>query len=128
MKIGFTGNRKGLNEKQKQEILNYFNEQKVIEVHHGDCIGCDSDFHDLISKNFPEINIVIHPPDNDKMRAFKTSDNICKTKTYLKRNHDIVDNSDTLIGCPSGQEIIRSGTWATIRYAKKNNKPTLIYY
>lgn len=47
-------------------------------------------------------------------------------KPYLKRNIDIVDNTDILIGCPSGEEIVRSGTWHTIRYAKKQNKKIMM--
>lgn len=41
-------------------------------------------------------------------------------KPPLVRNHDIVDSTELLIACPKEQvEVLRSGTWATIRYARK---------
>ena len=45
-------------------------------------------------------------------------------KPYLKRNEDIVNKCDVLIACPidKNKEILRSGTWATIRKARKLNK------
>jgi hypothetical protein len=50
-------------------------------------------------------------------------------KEYLDRNHDIVDSSDLLIAVSeSTVEVLRSGTWATIRYAKKLRKPIKIIY
>jgi hypothetical protein len=48
-------------------------------------------------------------------------------KPYLVRNHDMVDQSEFLIGTPGEeQEVLRSGTWATIRYARKLKRPILI--
>ena len=45
---------------------------------------------------------------------------VAAPKGYLDRNHDIVDAADVLIAAPSGTtEKRRSGTWATVRYARK---------
>lgn len=45
----------------------------------------------------------------------------------LKRNHTILDHSQYLVGFPKGpKEERRSGTWATIRYAKAREMPTKI--
>jgi len=43
-------------------------------------------------------------------------------KTYLERNLDIVKNSSLLIACPinKNKEELRSGTWSTIRKARKH--------
>lgn len=74
------------------------------------------------------ISIIIHPPINSSKRAWKNGI-LKKEKEYLDRNHDIVDCSDILITCPKEDvEQLRSGTWATIRYAKKSNKKTIIIY
>ena len=44
------------------------------------------------------------------------------------RNKDIVNSCDILIACPENdKEVIRSGTWSTIRYAKKINKTVLLF-
>ena len=57
------------------------------------------------------------------MRAFCKGDETRKQKDYLDRNHDIVDETELLIACPKEpEEITRSGTWATIRYARKKKK------
>lgn len=128
---GFTGTRSGLNDIQKDKIIKLLKEDiqngKKIEIHHGDCIGADTDFHN-ICKNLTNIKIIIHPPSNNTMRSFCESENICKPKSYLVRNKDIVDKSDVLIACPFNNiEQLRSGTWATIRYAKQTNKPILLF-
>ena len=50
-------------------------------------------------------------------------------KDYLERNHDIVDETDMLIATPGEeQEVQRSGTWATIRYARKQKRTILTIY
>ena len=137
IKYGFTGTRSGLNEKQKEQIIlllkSNINQGYWIEVHHGDCVGADSDFHHIcenLSNQFDQnkIKIYIHPPSDSKLRAFCNCDNILNPKTYLQRNKDIVNQTDILIGCPWNiQEQARSGTWSTIRYAKKSNKKVLLF-
>lgn len=63
------------------------------------------------------------------MRSYCQGDVIKEEKEYIQRNHDIVDDSDMLIAFPSTMnEILRSGTWATIRYAKKRGKMVLIIF
>lgn len=48
-------------------------------------------------------------------------------KPPLKRNYDIVDACDILLAAPRTlTEELRSGTWATIRYARKTGKKYLI--
>ena len=50
-------------------------------------------------------------------------------KRYLERNRDIVDACDILIACPRTlKEELRSGTWATVRYARKVGKPVAILW
>ena len=38
---------------------------------------------------------------------------------YLERNKNIVNAVDFIIAAPDGPEKVRSGTWSTVRYAKK---------
>lgn len=129
IKFGFTGTRSGMNADQKTNISlmldKLINMNCYIEVHHGDCFGADTDFHNIcLSKN---IKIIIHPPTDTKLRSFCISQFIEKPKKYLDRNKRIVDDTDYLIACPySFDEVLRSGTWSTIRYARKNNKSVLL--
>jgi hypothetical protein len=62
----------------------------------------------------------VHPPTDDRKRAFCTGNGAdWEPKPYLERNHDIVDETTILIACPNGEERMRSGTWATVRYARQ---------
>jgi len=47
IKIGFTGNRKGLTPIQEEEIILILDKYDNMIVSHGDCIGSDTDFHNL---------------------------------------------------------------------------------
>lgn len=126
MIVGFTGSREGMSPEQKRDLMSFFDDHTVLEVHHGDCIGADADFHELCSQHVSTPKIIIHPPNNPTLRAYKTGI-ICDPKPYLERNKDIVDVCQVLIACPkTKQEELRSGTWSTIRYARKIGRPVII--
>jgi len=133
IKIGFTGNRYGIKPAQEEElklILDNYSDSYDIIVSHGDCVGSDTDFHN-ICVNYREthpdkkISIQIFPPNDPKLRAFNKGDVVMEEKPYLTRNLDIVKNSDILIACPidKNKEELRSGTWSTIRQARKLKVP-----
>jgi hypothetical protein len=63
------------------------------------------------------------------MRAFNEADVLMEEKPYLERNLNIVKNSSILIACPidKNKEELRSGTWSTIRQAKKAKIPIYIF-
>lgn len=128
MKIGFTGTQIGMSLGQ-MKALNYelakmreFGTDTIHEFHHGDCIGSDSEAHEIAL--WLGYQIVIHPPNNPIKRAY------CGNWThraieadYLVRNHNIVNSVEILIVAPKmNVEELRSGTWATYRYAKKMGK------
>ena len=120
MRIGFSGTREGMNSSQRAQLVQYIlNKTSVNDVFiHGDCVGADAEFHDLCTQHNRKI-INIYPPDIPTMRAFKQCDVIFPCQSYLTRNKSIVDNADVLIACPLTREVSRSGTWSTIKYAKK---------
>ena len=128
--IGFTGTQLGMTIEQSDAVKRIVKELRnnIEEVGHGDCIGADAEFH-KIAMEF-KIPVILHPPIKDDKRAF------CKgyiesfpKKDYLVRNRDIVDNSDVLLATPkSSSEEVRSGTWATIRYALKKKKLVIIIF
>lgn len=127
--VGFTGTRNGMTEQQKTAVRSLIRLEVVSgEVHHGDCIGADEDFHNICySENIP---IFIHPPINESKRAFcEDAIEVYPAKEYLERNYDIVDCSEVLIATPIGYvEELRSGTWATIRYAREQSKPVYVVF
>lgn len=129
IKIGFTGNRHGLTDEQKNQIITILDNYDNIIVSHGDCVGSDTDFHNLCENyrnehTYKNIRIDIYPPNNPTLRAFNRGDILMDEKPYLQRNADIVKNSMILIACPidKNNEVIRSGTWSTIRKARKSKR------
>lgn len=87
-------------------------------LHHGDAIGADAEAHDIAVEL--GIAVVIHPPANDKQRAFKSAPDIRPPRPYLDRNRDIVRETTLLIAAPAeAAEQLRSGTWSTVRYARR---------
>jgi len=119
MIVGFTGSRRGLDSHQINQIKELLSNPEITEVHHGDCRGADETFHRLASEAGKKI--VIHPPNSSKMR-FNGVGEVLPRKPFLERNKDIVIASDVMIACPeSSEEVLRSGTWATIRFSKKTN-------
>ena len=103
--------------------------KELNEFHHGDCVGADSDADHIVRLVSPRAKIHIHPPEKDFKRAhtFIEGDTMYPAKPYLDRNHDIVDAVDILFATPkTNGEVIRSGTWATIRYARKQGKKVVL--
>lgn len=125
MRIGFTGTQAGMTIKQETELMAYL-AVHCASFHHGDCIGADAQAHNIARQLL--IPIIIYPPIIKTKRAFcKDYSSIREPKDYLVRNHDIVDNTDMLIACPkTAEEEMRSGTWATVRYARKIGRSILI--
>ena len=132
MIIGFTGTQQGMTEEQMKALVKaLLYAIEIKEVHHGDCIGADAQFHDLIRKIDPGrmIKIIGHPSSHfaSEKRAHKECDELREAKPPLARNKDIVDECNYLIATPkTAIEMRRSGTWSTIRYAKDQEKGTFI--
>ena len=130
--IGFTGSRDGLSVRQYNRLRVAFKRllpQEPTEFHHGDCQGADEDIHGLVREMFPRCTIVIHPPDNPARRAFCKGDVILEPKPYLQRDWDLVNASTYLLAAPKSMtEERRSGTWATIRYARTKGMFVHIFY
>jgi len=120
MIIGFTGTRQGLTPKQVKDLKQFIIKSEPYKVIHGDCIGADKEFNDLARESLINVEIEIWPSNINKLRAWCKGDIIHEPKDPLERNKDIVTHSDILIACPKElEEVLRSGTWSTIRYARK---------
>ena len=146
MKIGFTGTRQGLTPPQMESFVKMLEmlygmqpADERVEFHHGDCAGADAQAHAIVATTYGlRTDIHIHPPISSNARAFcdmrerpqgkRTMTLVVHDKKdYLNRNHDIVDECDVLVAVPKDeQEVVRSGTWATIRYARKRSRRTVI--
>lgn len=134
MRLGFTGTSDPQRVEQlvalRMELRRLAERFEPTEFHHGDCVNADENAHKLVMQD-TTAKVVIHPPNNDYAQAFCSGDlyriERRQPKPYLERNRDIVDETDELLACPRSKlEQRRSGTWATIRYARKKGKPITI--
>jgi hypothetical protein len=75
----------------------------------------------------PTVKIVGHPPNNPAKRAFVPCDESRTPKDYLTRNHEIVRETELLLAFPKGKEQLRSGTWATVRLARKQKRTVVVF-
>lgn len=120
MTLGFTGTSKGMTQRQRDTVLYLFRELQLTELHHGGERHADAEAHRLALALGACVHV--HPGP-----AFKLShdclgaDVVHAIKPNLTRNKDIVTMSvDGLVAAPSGAtEVLRSGTWTTVRYARK---------
>lgn len=117
MILGVTGSRNKPRFQVSERFFQFIRAHQVLELHHGDCVGWDECCYKICA--YYKIKTIAHPPDNDALRAFTSSDVIAPPKSYLERNKDIVNAVDYLIAAPDGPERLRSGTWSTVRYAKR---------
>lgn len=128
MHLGITGTKKGMTEKQFDVIKEFVKESaSLISVfHHGDCIGVDVQTALLIDHYLPDVWIMVHPPDKNKYRGFGPWNETQRPKPYVVRDQDNINLSDYLWAVPDGPERIRSGTWTTVRMARKKGIPITI--
>lgn len=84
--------------------------------HHGAAVGADTEAAAIVQLEFKGferrgLQVVEHPAGGDP----------------LARNREIVAAVGLLIAAPdTAVEYLRSGTWATVRYARKAGKPIVI--
>lgn len=127
--VGFTGTRYGLNNDQRTFLYMGFEElslkYKDVVLHHGKCKGADEQAHKFA--RHLGFYIVGHPSDMTEWTADVLCDEEHEPQPPLYRNHNIVDECSILFACPQGKRnFIRSGTWATIRYAASIGKLVML--
>jgi hypothetical protein len=125
--LGFTGTQKGMTDRQKKWVAAAVAKFAPATAHHGDCIGSDAEFHDIVATSGLPITIIIHPPTDDSKRAWCGGALVRAPKPYMERNFAIVEDCNILIAAPKGMsEERRSGTWATVRMALRANKHVIV--
>lgn len=133
-RYGFTGTRRGLTMFQKdalRQVLEHgLRRFGKVEVYHGDCIGADAQFDTIAADlNVPRFLL---PSDIEAMRAHcerRGAIVIEPPARPLKRNDRIVSLAEVMIGCPeTDYEVLKSGTWATIRRTRKAKRPLVLIF
>ena len=129
IKLGFTGTRH-IPTRYQFRMLHHLLDDYIasgdpIRGHHGGCIGADAAFHKMCVQR--GMVVTLHPPTDSRSQQIKIADEVRPRFPYLVRNQHIVDATDLLIAVPfEMEEILRSGTWSTVRYARKNGWPVVI--
>ena len=130
IQLGFTGTRHGMTDAQGQALETLLASFTNVQgFHHGDCRGADAQAHALARTH--GWAITLHPPIMSGCRAFCPGSTTTRAALhFLDRNHAIVRAADILIATPATvkEEERGSGTWATVRFARKQHKPIYIIY
>ena len=129
--LGFTGTQRGLSPQQiffVQMFVREFTRQcdllrEAALGRHGCCVGADEQFHRM--GTFGNVPMITHPghiPEKTSTSCSGVFHHL--PRNTLERNQLVVSRSWALLVCPSTDvEQVRSGTWATIRYARRVRKP-----
>ena len=123
MKIAFTGTTRGMTGWQMQRLHEALCERAKghWQFHHGGAPGADRQAHYLARELGCEDLHVWLPV--GKTWAEEAGTTVHHTRLLpLRRNHLVIGGADVVIAAPyQRDEIRRSGTWATVRYARKAN-------
>lgn len=126
--VGFTGRRTTPTPEQLVQLARELQKYRGARFSHGDCCGGDEAAHFMAM----DLHYVVHvwPPRINTHRAFTTGHFIHAPQDYAVRNQSIVMMSDLLIALPPGPEADwpRSGTWQTVRKARRKGIPITIIY
>lgn len=132
MNYAFTGTRAGVSPEQHKALSDLVLSvlYDIDEVRHGGAKGADSQFHSICVHHGIESRIHVYPSNLNGARAVLdgTGWTIHPAADPISRNHLIVALSDHLIAAPEGPEKVRSGTWSTIRYARRVRRPVTIVW
>jgi hypothetical protein len=120
--VGFTGTQKGMTDAQAKTLLVALASLAPGRFHHGGCIGSDAEADAIAHSLGYEMHL--HPPIKiDKIANLNrdlSKDTVYEAKDYLIRDTDIAKAAQVLIATPRERhEVMRSGTWATIRRGRR---------
>jgi hypothetical protein len=128
LRVGFTGTQRGISLIQREAAAEWLWVQAARELHHGDCVGADADVH-VVALSL-SITVVIHPPTIDTKRAWcEGAREVLPPLPYLERDVAIVVATEVLLALPGEEdEVRRSGTWFTVRRARRLLRPVQIIF
>ena len=105
----------------------------VGEFHYGGAFGVDTWCASVATALYPEAAHILHVPLgcrwNERLeRLYEFDEVIYVEGGYMKRNDSLVEAAGRLLAFPkTANEVLRSGTWATIRRARKAGVPVLMF-
>ena len=122
MTVTFTGTQKGLSARQLEFVTHMLTTNPPELLIHGGCVGADAEVDTIAAMlNIPrEVYPSNIPAKHGHLYSMVGKITVHPPMEPLKRNRLMVDKADGVIACPSSdKEVVRSGTWATVRYARR---------
>jgi hypothetical protein len=129
MVVAFTGTQNGMTETQRDAVRGVLRSVKKWDsiFLYGACVGADSQaMLEALALGF---QIVAYPANNVSASKHGLIPTIAverEAEPALARNRRMVSEAELLLAAPHGREQLRSGTWATVRYARRCNLPIVI--
>jgi hypothetical protein len=112
--LGVTGTTQGATRAQWQRLWHYLGRPGFTRLVHGGARGVDLEAHDIWLKYGKAAPTVYRPGPGE---------------SPLVRDHIIAEEPGLLLVVPhTDHEYRRAGEWATYRYARKANTPTVIIW
>ena len=119
LSVGVTGTRKGMSESQRTHFRVVMLWLNPARFHHGGAVGADTEAE-------TDVRALIEGPASLGIDT-NVTEHLPDSRGPLARNRDIVQASDILIAAPiQDDEVVRSGTWATVRYARAAGIPVIM--
>lgn len=132
MKYGFTGSRDGFTQHQMAAFSGWTEGKPFTEFHNGLCVGADAASAQFVYMyTIGQSKVIGHPSNLQGMtdkQALRICEEVRDALPPLERNRVIVDSCEVLLAAPKGPEELRSGTWSTIRYARRIGRPVVIFW
>jgi len=130
MKLGFSGTRHGMTQRQRNVFTNYIKRERPTILDHGGCIGGDAQAH-AITRYVLRLACLVNvwPTDGEWCARIPESEGVVVHDPMppLDRNRVIVNRVDVMFIAPlTAFEQIRSGTWATYRYARTVGRQVIV--
>jgi hypothetical protein len=125
--LGITGTRDGPRPAQTAATLKFMRGLKPYRVVHGGAPGFDMIAHG-IAEALRVREIEVHPSTVRSQSIIAGAGVVVYPELPpLERNHVIVKRVYGLLACPkTDDEELRSGTWATVRYAREAGVPVYL--
>lgn len=137
MIFSFTGTREGMSTRQMDQFGFVIGTMAYpftasFEFHYGGAKGADRQARNwiaelLIARGLPLSQIHCHPCPGVVADKDTRHDTWHEVFPPLKRDKDLAEICDVMIATPlTDKEVLRSGTWATIRYTRALMKPVVM--
>jgi hypothetical protein len=128
MIVTYTGTRNGMTDAQKRQVTlalrALMDVQAITVCQHGCCVGGDVEFNAICKEiGLKTVGYFVRGP----LCAGEIADENHERWGHIRRNHEMVDDSEVVIGAPpTADEQQRGGTWSTIRYGRQCKRLMLV--